>query len=123
MQNIAKKLEIYGHEPEIPFHNKTADYDTWDTKEAIRVKTKNNAIKKNFEFMKRNDAILVLNEEKNKLQNYVGENTLLELGFAHVLNKKLFLLNSIPELSYTSEIVSMKPICLNGKIENIKKHI
>jgi len=44
------------------------------------------------------------------------------MGFAHVLHKKIFLLNDIPDLSYTDEISAMRPICLNGKLEDIKKH-
>ena len=34
------------------------------------------------------------------------------MGFAHVLNKKIYLLNNIPEMSYSDEIRAMQPIVL-----------
>ncbi len=41
------------------------------------------------------------------------------MGFAHVLDRKIFLLNDIPDISYTDEIRAMKPIILNGDISLI----
>ncbi|NCB34336.1 MAG: ABC transporter ATP-binding protein, partial [Erysipelotrichia bacterium] len=43
------------------------------------------------------DAILVLNFDKKGIKNYIGGNTLMEMAFAHVNNKKVFLLNAVPE--------------------------
>lgn len=43
------------------------------------------------------------------------------MGFAYVLDKKLFLLNDIPKVNYKDEIVALKPIILNGNIELINK--
>ena len=43
------------------------------------------------------DAILVLNFDKKGIKNYIGGNTLMEIGFAHVNDKKIFLLNEIPD--------------------------
>ncbi len=43
------------------------------------------------------------------------------MAFAHVLNKKIFLLNDISAMIYTDEIEAMQPVVLNGdfsKIEN-----
>ena len=67
------------------------------------------------------NAVLVLNPDKKGIKNYIGGNTLIEMGFAYVLDKKIFLYNPIPEMSYTDEIKAMKPIILNkdlSKIEN-----
>lgn len=33
------------------------------------------------------DAILVLNYDKKGIKNYIGGNTLMEMGFAHVHDK------------------------------------
>lgn len=41
------------------------------------------------------------------------------MGFAHVLGKKIYLLNPIPEMEYTSEILFMEPAVLNGDLERI----
>ena len=41
------------------------------------------------------DAVLVLNYDKKGIKNYIGGNTLMEIGFAHVLNQKIFLLKLV----------------------------
>jgi nucleoside 2-deoxyribosyltransferase len=121
MKKIKIELEKKDFEVEMPFFDETANYKMWDKEEAIRVKLKHNILKSNFEFMKRNDLIFVFNKfEKNGIKNYIGGNTFLEMGFAYVLKKKIFLLNEIPNISYESEIVAMKPIVLNGNLDLIK---
>jgi len=42
------------------------------------------------------------------------------MGLAFHLNKKLFLLNEIPEISYKEEILGMKPIIINNDLTKIK---
>ncbi len=67
------------------------------------------------------DAILVLNFDKNNIKNYIGGNVLMEMGFAHVNDKKIFLLNPMPvEPSYKEEIKAMQPFILNGDLGEIK---
>ncbi|MBI4136699.1 hypothetical protein HY469_01405 [Candidatus Roizmanbacteria bacterium] len=78
------------------------------------------AIRLHHEKIKKADAILVVNEEKNGIQNYIGGNTLMEMGFAYVLRKKIYLLNPIPELNWKEEVVAMQPIILHGSVETIK---
>lgn len=65
------------------------------------------------------DAVLIVNLEKNRIKNYIGGNTLLEMGFAHVLNKRIFLLNDIPDISYRDEILAIQPIVINGDLNKI----
>lgn len=83
----------------------------WDRKEW--------AMKKHFDKIVWSDAILVLNYDKNKIEGYVGANTLMEMGLALYLNKKIYLLNSIPEISYKEEILGAKPIIINGDLNKI----
>ena len=71
------------------------------------------------ELITNSDAILVLNYDKKGVKNYIGGNSLMEMGFAHVHNKKVFLLNSAPELSYTDEINAMTDMVVNGNLRNI----
>jgi len=67
------------------------------------------------------DAVVVLNLDKHGIANYIGGNTFLEIGFAHVLNQKIFLLNPIPDIQfYKTEIEAMKPVILNGDLSLIK---
>jgi len=77
-------------------------------------------IKNYYKEIKKADAILVINMDKNNIKNYIGGNVLIEMAFAYVLNKKIFLLNPVPKLSYTDEIEAMKPIILNGDLNKIK---
>ncbi len=88
-----------------------------DEKEKIKIHQKNNqdAIREFWKLMQGADAVLVLNLDKHGIPNYIGGNTLMEIGFAHVLNQKIFLLNPIPEISYyKSEIEAVKPVVING---------
>jgi len=70
--------------------------------------------------IKKCDAILVLNYNKKGIKNYIGGNTLMEIGFAHVLNKKIYLVNDIPDISYyKAEIIGVNPIILKGDFKKI----
>ena len=64
--------------------------------------------------------VLVVNPEKKGVPGYIGGNTFLEMGFAHILNKPLYVLHEIPELSYASEILGMQPVMLNGDLEKLR---
>jgi len=83
-------------------------------------KLEHDAIREYLDIIKCCDAILVLNYNKRGIKNYIGGNTLIEIGFAHYWKKKIFLLNPIPDISYyKSEIEATKPIILNGHLENL----
>ena len=86
--------------------------------------------KKDFELIKDNyqsvsscDGVLVTNITKNDIQDYIGANSLIEMAFAHIQDKPIYLLNDVPLMDYTDEIKSMKPICLSGKVEDIKSYM
>lgn len=86
----------------------------------LRHKYQHDAIRKFWKPMQDADALLVLNYDKHGIKNYIGGNTFLEMGFAHVLNQKIFLLNPIPEMPYyKTEIIAMKPIVINGDLTKI----
>lgn len=94
-----------------------------EEKEKIKLHQKNNldAIKEFWKMMQGADAVLVMNFDKHGIQNYIGGNTLMEIGFAHVLDQKIFLLNPTPEIPYyKSEIEAMKPVVINGDYSLIK---
>lgn len=90
---------------------------TDEEKEVIKLEQKfhQDAIRDFWRQMQGADAVLVMNFDKHGVKNYIGGNTFLEIGFAHVLNQKIFLLNSIPEIPfYKSEIEAMEPVIING---------
>jgi hypothetical protein len=91
--------------------------------EKIKLDQKYNkdAIREFWDSMQGADAVLVLNFDKNGIRNYIGGNTLLEIGFAYVLEQKIFLWNDIPNMAYCrTEIEAVRPIVINGDINKIK---
>ena len=85
------------------------------------IKRKHNFIRWWHDCIKSGDAILVCNFNKNGIKNYVGGNTLMEIGFAYVNDKKIFLLNPIPkDLPYSNEIEAMDPTVIDGDLDKIK---
>lgn len=73
-----------------------------------------------YNSIKASDAILVINLDKNGIKNYIGGNGLMEIGFAYVLDKKIFLLNPAPDLPIKDEVLAMSPIIINGDLAKIK---
>lgn len=87
---------------------------------AVHDKNENDAIRKFWEIIKKSDAILVLNYDRKGIRNYIGGNTLMEIGFAHVLNKKIFLMNPIPDINYyRSEIEAVRPVVIRQDLNKI----
>ncbi len=122
MLEIQKYLEAKGHIVFVSGFCEAYAGKTESEKEALTIFDKNekDAIREFWEKIKQSDAILVLNYDRHNIKNYIGGNTLMEIGFAHVLNKNIFLLNPIPEIPfYSSEIEAVKPIILNGDLEQI----
>ena len=94
-----------------------------EEKESLTVfnKNENDAIRLFWEKIRQSDAILVLNYDRRGIANYIGGNTLMEIGFAHVLEKKIFLLNPVPDIPfYKSEIEACRPTIINGDLALIK---
>ncbi len=122
MLSLRDQLNTRGHYAFVttlasPFIGKTDK-----EKEAIKIHQKNNldAIREFWNLMQGADAVLVANYDKHSIANYIGGNTFLEMGFAHVLNQKIFLLNPIPKMPYyETEIVAMKPVVINGQLDKI----
>ena len=123
MMELCKQLEGLGHPA---FMSKFGPYFVGKTdheKEKIKLNQKYNhdAIREFWEPMQDADALLVANYDKNGIKNYIGGNAFLEMGFAHVLNQKIYLFNPIPEMPYyETEIIAMQPIVINGDLKKIK---
>ncbi len=123
MLEMVEKLKALGHDAFVTDLHKDLVGKSPEEKEEINIHQKNNldAIKEFWNVMQGADAVLVLNFDKYGIENYIGGNTFLEIGFAHVLDQKIFLLNPVPDiLFYKSEIEAMKPIIINGDLSLIK---
>lgn len=115
-------LRKLGHDVFITEFHKAMIDKTDSEIEEIKLDQKYNqdAIREFWDLMQGAEAVLVLNFDKNGIPNYIGGNTLMEIGFAHVLHQKIFLFNPIPEMSYCqTEIEAVKPIIINGDLKQI----
>ena len=122
MLKVKEQLRELGHEGFLTELHKTMIGKTYSEIENIKLYQKYNrdVIGEFWRDMQDADAVLVLNYDKNGIQNYIGGNTLMEIGFAHVLNQKVFLFNPIPKMPYCeTEIVAVKPVILNGDLTKI----
>ena len=123
MVETRDKLNSLGHNAFITNLHKNLVGKNAEDIEKIKLHQKNNmdAIREFWRMMQGADAVLVLNYDKNGISNYVGGNTLMEIGFAHVLDQKIFMLNPIPEMPYCkTEIEAVKPTIINGDLTLIK---
>lgn len=123
MLEVREKLRELDHDAFVTDLHKSMIGKTDSEIEKIKIHQKYNmdAIREFWRAMQGADAVLVLNYDKNGIRNHIGDNTLMEIGFAHVLNQKIFLLNPIPEIPYyKSEIEAVKPVIINGDLSKIK---
>lgn len=68
-----------------------------------------------FDEVAKADAILVVNNEKHGVANYIGGNVLMEMALAFYQRKPIFILNEIPEdSSFAEEIKGFEPVVLRG---------
>lgn len=116
MLKTAKQLEEMGYEVETPdLREGQVDYATLSDNK--RAELKDDLIKQHLEKMRTSDAILVFNEDKKGVANYIGGNTLMEMAFAYAQEIEIFLFKPAPDMSYKDEILGMKPIVLDGDIQ------
>jgi len=83
-------------------------------------KWKETMLHAHHENVNKNDAVLVLNFEKNNQPNYIGGGTFLEVAKAFELRKKIFFYNPLPECIFTDELKGMNPTIINGDLTLIK---
>lgn len=119
MQQAKADLEKLGYEVEKP--NVVEGHVYTDNLDA-NADLKRGFIDEHFEKINGSDAILVANIAKNGIANYIGGNTLLEIGHAYASGLEIFLLNPIPDVSYKDEIAGMQPIVLDGDLSKITEH-
>lgn len=131
--DISKQLEKLGHKIEIPHSVVNIRDGKISLQKYIKDKEKHGGdyfhrksaavdfIKEYYKIIKNSDSILVVNFDKNGIKNYIGGNALMELGFAYVLNKPIYLYNPIPKMSYTDEILAVKPMVIDGDLTKVKQ--
>lgn len=106
--DIAKKLEGMGYNVLLPIECMQS------VKKIIASRAHLNRV-----INKENEIILIVNETKNGIENYIGPNSFAEISFGFYYNKRVYLLNDIYE-PYKDELVGWGVIPLKGKLEDIK---
>ncbi len=129
IRKISAELKSAGHQTEIPLTSQKIISGELTMDEFKKEKESNgdssfrkiqdDVIKRYYDLIADSDCVLVINIEKNGIPGYIGGNTFLEMGFAHVLNKPIYLLNQIPDMGYRDEIVAMRPIVINNDLNKI----
>ena len=108
MLDIKEKLENLGHIVFVPSNNKNSNLE-------FKILKRNH-----FNQILNSDSILVLNFNKDGIENYIGASTFCEINYAFFENKKIFLLNPIPEQPYINENLKYLDIkVLNQDLNNL----
>lgn len=126
MLETKKSLEKLGHKVDVPadIENHLENPNLIDDLDSdLKHSRETNVLKKCFDLIAQNEAILVLNHKKNNTEGYIGTSVLMEIGLAYYLGKKIFILNPIPKSAdarWAHEVTIMNPKIINGDFSRIK---
>ncbi len=115
-------LEEKGYEIYLPnsYNNPKAEREAWDKGDESHAEFKARMFKMSEERIKEMDAVLVLNYEKNGIENYIGGSTFLEMYEAFKNKKKIYMYHDIPKGILFDEIDGFSPILIKEDLEKIK---
>lgn len=119
---IKQELEQNGHRVTLPNSYEDPFLEERMKKRSSKeyIKFKEKMFRLQEKKIKNNEALLVLNLEKNGEKNYIGGSTFLEMYDAWKLSKKLFMYNPIPDNLLKDEITGFNPQIIYGDISKIK---
>lgn len=123
VKKIADRLHELGHEVLLPngviidaIHK--PDFDSVEAKRGNGY----DFIREHFKKIEESDAMLVCNFTKNGIDNYIGANTFLEMGFAYYIKKPIYALNPLPDYKYINdELLNFDVKVINGDFSEIKE--
>lgn len=119
LEEVSDRLRAAGHEPLSPIDTPDFDYQGSTDEQRAQLKRERDLIREHWRKIARSDAILVLNEDLPGRPNYIGGNSFLEMGFAHILELPIYLMQDVPESAYRSEMLAMDPTVLHGDLSRI----
>lgn len=122
MLEIKAELEKLGHVAVLPRNAEAyakSQLALETESDSVKDKIKHDLIRSYYNQIKDGDAVLILNYDKGGIDNYVGGNSFLEAGFAHILNKKVYFLYDIPKMLYSDELNALQPTILEGDLTQI----
>lgn len=119
-QEYIEKLQKLGHEvlPTSGYDEPKPDDESWLDYGA-------RMMRKSIKTIKSVDAVLCLNFDKGNIKNYIGGATFCEMAYAFEHDKKIFILNDLPEDSELGpkikfEIEMFKPVILQGNLSKVE---
>ena len=123
VKRIADRLHELGHEVLLPngvivdaIHK--PDFDSVEAKRGNGY----GFVREHFKKIEESDAMLVCNFTKNGIDNYIGANTFLEMGFAYYIKKPIYALNPLPDYKYINdELLNFYVKVINGDLSEIKE--
>jgi hypothetical protein len=120
---IQKQLEDMGHVIALPtgFADPFRELEVRKLTREEYVKFKDQKLREQGERVAANDAVLVMNFEKNGQPNYIGGAIFLEVFKAWELGKKIFFYNPLPEGIFNDELTGMNPLVINGDLNLISQ--
>jgi diphthamide synthase subunit DPH2 len=118
MVAVGAELEQQGHSVILPDRSEAYDDEpvlgapVISSELTAQRKIEHDFIRKHYEAIARADAVLVLNYTKCDVVGYVGANSFLEMGFAHVLHKPIYLVEPLnaSQTAYYPEMLAMQPV-------------
>lgn len=125
MVKIQNQLQELGHDAAAPIGTEShLDDSTFNDNLDSNLEwcITHDIMRKNFQQVADSDAVLVLNYKKNGIEGYIGISALMEMGVAHFLNKKIFLINETPDYKnarWAHEVAIMQPTVLKGDLTKI----
>ena len=112
-------LESLGHEIYLPNCHDCPETEAKYRGTDKHSEWKASMIRRSEEVISKMDAVLVLNFNKNGVDNYIGGATFLEIYDAFRMNKKIYFVNPIPEGMLKDELIGFSPIIINDNLEKI----
>ena len=119
IREVQSELQALGHTVYIPVENETFDYLEASDRERAALKREHDLIREHWRKIQRSEGILVLNEDIKGIPSYVGGNSFLEMGFAHILDLPIYMMQAVPEMPYQSEMEAMDPVVIGGDLQRI----
>jgi hypothetical protein len=118
---IAEELKNYGHNLTFPNSYEEPFKEEEMKKKGLEehIEFKQRMMRLHEPKIKKNDAVLALNLEKNGQPNYIGGGTFMEIVKAWELDKKIFLYNPIPKCIFTDELTGINPLIINKDLSKI----
>lgn len=118
---IQKALELQGHIVSLPncFEDPATEERYRNLGLSQHSKWKAEMLQHSTTVIQDNDAVVVLNFDKEGMKNYIGGATFLEMYDAFRLGKKIYLYNDVPEGMLADEINGFGPVILNKDLSVI----